>query len=112
MNIELNKKDKKGANEVLVFDSIKTLKKELSPKELKAISIQVDQNKYDLSILGKKKYAVILDKNNFEKNRKIGSSLLEDLYGKVTLIDNSSKNELIASLLEGMILKSYSFVPT
>ena len=71
MNITLKKKVRKGADEILVFDSKKAIKKHLSTQEQIVVSKSLNKrNIFDLSVLGQKRFAIILDPKKAEENRR------------------------------------------
>lgn len=110
MNIKLKKKGQKDADEILVFDSKKALKKHLSKDEQTVVSKSIEKDKvFDLSVLGQKKFAVILDSNKTEKSRRAGAEVIDDIKQSATIHDFSENEGVLLSFLEGALLKEYSF---
>lgn len=110
MNITLKKKVRKGADEILVFDSKKAIKKHLSTQEQIVVSKSLNKrNIFDLSVLGQKRFAIILDPKKAEENRRKGAEVIDEISSHGTILDFTEKKGVSISFIEGILLKEYTF---
>lgn len=109
MDIIIGKKEKKDKDIILVTTSVKEVKKLLTKPELELVTKTIKEDGFtNLSSPEGKKFLVLIDKKNQEKNRAIGAEIVSKIEN-ASLVDLSQNKSSTIAFIEGMLLKDYFF---
>lgn len=114
MEIQLLEKVNKVLPQFLLFKKADDLKERLSKAEFNFFtkSIEGGEKLINLSVLGKIKYAVKVEKNDVNYLENVRKSLANEklvLKGAVQVISSKIDKDVVLAFVEGMVLTNYKF---
>ncbi len=114
MEIQLLEKVNKALPQFLLFKKADDLKEILSKAEFTFFtkSIEGGEKLINLSVLGKIKYAVKVEKNDVNSLENVRKSLANEefvLKGAVQVVSSKIDKDVVLAFVEGMVLTSYKF---
>lgn len=114
MKIQLLEKANKSLPQFLLFKKVDDLKELLSKAEFAFFteSVEGGEKLINLSVLGKVKYAVKVDKkdvDSLENIRKSVANLGSVLKGEVQVVSSKIDKDVVLAFIEGMALTNYKF---